>query len=55
MAGNDPVARLGLRTGWVPLAWARREHAVGRWADSAEIEQDAPAEDGPAGPERVSR
>ncbi len=53
MAGNDPVARLGLRTGWVPLAWARREH--GAWADSAEIEQDAPAEDGPAGPERVSR
>jgi formate dehydrogenase subunit gamma len=29
-AGNDPVARQGMRTGTVPLDWARREH--GRWA-----------------------
>lgn len=26
MAARDPVARLGMRTGLVPLPWARREH-----------------------------
>jgi formate dehydrogenase subunit gamma len=25
-AARDPTARLGMRTGFVPLAWARREH-----------------------------
>jgi formate dehydrogenase subunit gamma len=31
MAFNDATARLGMRTGSVPLAWAEREH--GDWAD----------------------
>jgi formate dehydrogenase subunit gamma len=31
-AGKDPTARLGMRTGRVPLWWARREH--GSWADA---------------------
>jgi len=30
-AGKDPIARAGMRTGVVPLDWARREH--GTWAD----------------------
>lgn len=30
MAANDPVARAGMRTGRVPLWWARREH--GAWS-----------------------
>jgi formate dehydrogenase subunit gamma len=39
MANNDPVARLGMRTGRVPLSWARREH--GTWAESAEpVDED---------------
>ncbi len=33
MAGNDSVARAGMRTGRVPVWWARREHAD--WADDA--------------------
>jgi formate dehydrogenase subunit gamma len=33
MAARDPVARLGMRTGVVPVWWARREH--GRWAEEA--------------------
>ena len=37
MAFGDATARLGMRTGSVPLAWARREHAD--WADEL-----APAE-----------
>ena len=28
---RDPVARTGLRTGWVPLSWADREHRG--WAE----------------------
>jgi formate dehydrogenase subunit gamma len=28
---NDPQARRGMRTGWVPRSWARREH--GTWAE----------------------
>jgi len=36
MAWSDPVARTGLRTGFVPRDWARREHAL--WA--AELERD---------------
>jgi formate dehydrogenase subunit gamma len=31
MAYNDSTARAGMRTGSVPVAWARREHAA--WAD----------------------
>jgi formate dehydrogenase subunit gamma len=31
MAYNDATARMGMRTGEVPLSWARREH--GAWAD----------------------
>jgi formate dehydrogenase subunit gamma len=34
MASKDPVARQGMRTGRVPLSWARRQHP--EWADSAE-------------------
>jgi formate dehydrogenase subunit gamma len=30
MAFNDPIARAGMRTGFVPERWARREH--GAWA-----------------------
>jgi formate dehydrogenase subunit gamma len=30
-AYRDPDARRGMRTGWVPLAWARREHRG--WAE----------------------
>ena len=33
-AGNDPVARAGLRTGVVPLDWAVREHPA--WAEEHE-------------------
>jgi formate dehydrogenase subunit gamma len=32
-AARDPVARQGMRTGRVPLWWARRDHAA--WADEA--------------------
>jgi len=42
MANKDPVARQGLRTGFVPLSWARREH--GAWAKGS-----APAPE-PVGP-----
>ncbi len=28
MAAHDPQARRGMRTGWVPRAWARREHPL---------------------------
>ncbi len=31
LAFNDATARLGMRTGSVPITWARREHAA--WAD----------------------
>jgi formate dehydrogenase subunit gamma len=31
MAFNDATARVGMRTGYVPESWARREH--GLWAD----------------------
>ena len=30
-AFNDPQARRGMRTGWVPRSWAQREH--GAWAE----------------------
>jgi formate dehydrogenase subunit gamma len=33
MAARDPVARLGMRTGVVPVWWARREH--GLWAEES--------------------
>jgi formate dehydrogenase subunit gamma len=33
MAWQDPEARRGLRTGFVPRAWAEREHAL--WAATA--------------------
>ena len=41
MAWQDPEARRGLRTGFVPRAWAEREHAL--WAATAPGE---PAPDG---------
>lgn len=41
MAMGDPVARAGLRTGWVPRRWAEREHAL--WA----AETAAPPASGP--------
>ncbi|MEZ5116133.1 MAG: cytochrome b/b6 domain-containing protein [Candidatus Nanopelagicales bacterium] len=34
MAARDPVARAGMRTGSVPVDWARREH--GAWAGADE-------------------
>lgn len=37
-ARRDPVARGGMRTGSVPRAWARREHAG--WAREVETEAD---------------
>jgi formate dehydrogenase subunit gamma len=39
MAWNDPQARRGLRTGFVPRGWAQREHAL--WAASA-VPAEAP-------------
>jgi len=42
MAFNDASARMGMRTGSVPVAWARREH--GAWA--AESEPTRPADSG---------
>jgi formate dehydrogenase subunit gamma len=41
MAWQDPVARRGLRTGFVPLDWAQREHAL--WAATAPTESSAAA------------
>ena len=38
MAWNDPVARLGMRTGWVPLSWVRREH--GAWTPDVVEDED---------------
>jgi formate dehydrogenase subunit gamma len=38
-AGKDPVARAGMRTGLVPLDWARREHRT--WAEE-QTHPDAP-------------
>jgi formate dehydrogenase subunit gamma len=35
-AAKDPHARLGMRTGKVPLGWARREH--GEWAAQVDAE-----------------
>jgi len=50
---RDPQARLGLRTGFVPLDWARREHPswAARYESSARLSrsQTAPGSD-PAGP-----
>lgn len=37
MAFNDATARMGMRTGVVPLAWAEREH--GAWADEMVSDQ----------------
>ena len=40
-AWRDPVARTGMRTGWVPVHWAAAEHAA--WA--AEFEpREAPGD-----------
>jgi formate dehydrogenase subunit gamma len=46
MAYNDSSARLGMRTGDVPVSWAEREH--GEWA------QEALAEAAPSGERRDS-
>ena len=54
-AAKDPQARLGMRTGHVPLGWARREHptwaaeAEADEAEDAEMHGAAPAEPGAAG------
>lgn len=45
-AAGDPAARRGMRSGAVPLRWARREHAA--WAD----EVAGPDEDVPTRPGR---
>lgn len=49
-AAKDPQARAGMRTGRVPLAWARREHAA--WAvevQASEAANVADRLDGPGG------
>ena len=43
MAMNDPVARLGMRTGWVPTSWARREHDA--WTPDVVETDDAETDD----------
>jgi cytochrome b subunit of formate dehydrogenase len=43
MAMNDPIARLGMRTGWVPTSWARREH--GAWTPDVVETDDAETDD----------
>lgn len=41
MAWRDPLARAGMRTGFVPLEWARAEHPA--WAREAAPAASAPA------------
>jgi formate dehydrogenase subunit gamma len=54
MAWNDPVARLGMRTGWVPLSWVRREH--GAWVpDVVEDEDDQADASSPGDPGTAAR
>ena len=54
MAYNDPVARLGMRSGRVPLSWARREHAA--WAESTPpVEETGPAEQADPADRPISR
>ena len=48
-AFNDPQARRGMRTGWVPRSWAQREH--GAWAE----EEGAARGDGRDGSDRLDR
>jgi formate dehydrogenase subunit gamma len=45
MAFNDATARAGLRTGFVPAAWAQREHAD--WADEQTSLAEAAKPTGP--------
>jgi formate dehydrogenase subunit gamma len=45
MAFNDATARAGLRTGFVPAAWAQREHAD--WADEQTSLAEAAKSTGP--------
>jgi formate dehydrogenase subunit gamma len=40
MAFSDATARLGMRTGSVPIEWARREHAA--WADELTVYASPP-------------
>ena len=47
MASNDPVARLGMRTGWVPRSWAKREH--GAWVP--DVTEDDPGQAGASSPD----
>lgn len=42
MAARDPEARLGMRTGQVSRAWARRHHP--KWDPDAEASQDDDSE-----------
>ena len=45
-AAKDPHARAGMRTGRVPLGWARREHSA--WAaEATEAAEAAEAADQP--------
>lgn len=48
MAYNDATARLGMRTGSVPLRWAEREH--GAWADELTGASPLVTASDPAGP-----
>jgi formate dehydrogenase subunit gamma len=45
-AAKDPHARLGMRTGQVPVGWARREHPA--WAAEEEAAGHNATADGPA-------
>jgi formate dehydrogenase subunit gamma len=57
MAARDPVARSGMRTGFVPLEWARAEH--GAWATQIEAQggsaQNGTAQNGTAGARPAGR
>jgi formate dehydrogenase subunit gamma len=44
-AQRDPIARRGMRTGRVPVSWARREHPA--WAAELDPPQERPTEDRP--------
>nr|WP_232248367.1 cytochrome b/b6 domain-containing protein [Streptacidiphilus rugosus] len=54
MAVKDPEARRGMRTGWVPRTWARREHTLWEREQTEgeqEQEQEQEQEEGEAPPD----
>ncbi|MEZ0066223.1 formate dehydrogenase subunit gamma [Streptacidiphilus sp. MAP12-20] len=54
MAWKDPEARRGMRTGWVPRTWARREHRLWEQEEAARQmpEGEAPPDASPSEPRR---